>query len=422
MPLQILGINHTTAPVDIRGRLVIPESRLAGALASLTSVGGIQAGVIISTCNRTELYCETEFEEVQPLTTWFAEYHDLRSRSIDNFIYSYRQENAIRHVLRVASGLDSMILGEPQILGQLKNAYQAAIDHQSLGTHLDRLFQHTFSVAKQIRSKTSIGCSPVSVAYAAVTLARQIFANLEEQTTLLIGAGETIELAARHLHNNEHGRMIIANRSHERARYLARQFDAFAIELSEIESHLAEVDIVISSTASEEPIITLEQARQAIRSRRHRPMLMVDIAVPRDIDPAIETLEDVYLYSVDDMQGIIRENIKSREAAAEEAQSIIDEHVSRFMGWIRARDAVPIIRGIRNRAETLKSEAIVKAQRQLSLGKAPEDVINELAHNLTNRLIHNPCTRLHEAGFHQQENIIETARYLFHLDDGSDKS
>lgn len=411
-----------TAPVDMRERLVIPDSRLAAALNSLIAVEGIEAGVIISTCNRTELYCETEFEEIQPLTAWFAQYHDLTSRSIDGFVYSYRQESAVRHVLRVASGLDSMVLGEPQILGQIKNAYQAATDHHSLGIHLDRLFQHTFAVAKQIRSSTAIGCSPVSVAYAAVTLARQIFASLEEQTTLLIGAGETIELAARHLHNSGHGRMIIANRSYERAHHLARQFDAFAIELSEIELHLAEADIVISSTASEQPIITLEQARQAINARRHRPMLMVDIAVPRDIEPAIETLGDIYLYSIDDMQGIIRENIKSREAAAQEAQGIIDEHVSRFMGWIMARDAVPTIRDIRDRAETLKRETTAKAQRQLAAGKAPEDIINELAHNLTNRLIHSPCARLHEAGFHQQENIIETARHLFHLDDEVDQS
>ncbi len=419
MPLQILGINHTTAPVDIRERLVIPESRLAAALNSLTAVKGIQAGVIVSTCNRTELYCETEFEEVQPLTTWLAQYHNLASKNIDSFIYSYRQESAIRHVLRVASGLDSMILGEPQVLGQIKNAYQTAIDHHSLGIYLNRLFQHTFSAAKQIRSSTGIGCSPVSVAYAAVTLARQIFASLEKQTILLVGAGKTIELAARHLHNSGRSRMIIANRNHEHARRLARQFDAFAIELSEIERHLAEADIVISSTASEQPVITVEQARQAIDNRHHRPMLMVDIAVPRDIEPAIETLEDIYLYSIDDMQDIIRENIKSREAAAEEAQSIIDEHVNRFTGWMRARDAVPTIRGIRDRAETLKSEATAKAQKQLSTGRAPDDVINELAHNLTNRLIHAPCARLHEAGFHQQENIIETARHLFYLDDES---
>lgn len=348
-------------------------------------------------------------------------FHDLKTSDITGCIYHHEQEEAIRHILRVASGLDSMVLGEPQVLGQLKNAYQAAIDHHALGIHLDRLFQHTFSVAKQVRSETSIGSSPVSVAYAAVTLAKQIFSDMNKQTALLIGAGETNELVARHLHNHGLGKMIIANRSYDRAHQLAKQFDAYAIELSEIPSHLAEADIVISSTASDEPILTLEHARDAVKKRRHRPMLMVDIAVPRDIDPAIEQLEDIYLYSVDDMQGIIQENMKSREAAAEEAQDIIDEHVSQFMGWIRTRDAVPTIRGVRDWAEELKTEVTEKAQRQLAQGKSPDDVINQLAHNLTNKLIHQPCTRLREAGFQQEEDIIEAARHLFGLDEPTDK-
>lgn len=421
MPFQILGINHTTAPVDMRGQMVIPESRLASALTSLIAVQGVQSGVIVSTCNRTELYCETGFDGIQPLADWFARYHGLEVRSIVDFIYRYQQEEAVRHVLRVASGLDSMILGEPQVLGQLKSAYQTAVAHHSLGMYLERLFQHTFSVAKQIRSSTGISCSPVSVAYAAVTLARQIFSDPEKQTALLVGAGETIELVARHLYGSGHSRLIIANRNHEHAHYLARQFDAFAIGLAEIGAHLAEADIVISATASETPIISLEQAAEAVRHRRHRPMLMVDIAVPRDIDPAIASLEDVYLYNIDDMQGIIQENMRSREAAAEEAQGIIEEHVNRFMGWVRARDAVPTIRAIRQQADILKSEAGAKAQRQLAQGRAAEDVINELARNLTNKLIHSPCSRLHEAGFHQQDGIIETARYLFDLDHEADK-
>lgn len=421
MPLQILGINHTTAPVNIRERVVIPESRLSDALSNLKNVEGVRAGIIVSTCNRTELYCETEFEEVSPLTSWLAQYHDLESSDIEKFIYHHRQDEAIRHVLSVASGLDSMVLGEPQILGQLKNAYQAAIDNHALGIHLDRLFQHTFSVAKQVRSETSIGSSPVSVAYAAVTLSKQIFADLSEQTALLIGAGETIELVARHLHNNGLGRMIIANRSYDRAHHLAKQFDAFAIELLEIDSHLAEADIVISSTASPEPILVHAQAKQAVKKRRHRPMLMVDIAVPRDIDPRITELEDVYLYSVDDMQDIIQENMKSREAAASEARDIIDDHVIQFMGWVRTRDAVPTIRGVRDWAEGLKSEATEKAQRQIAQGKSPDEVIDQLAHNLTNKLLHNACTRLREAGYHQEENIIEAARHLFGINESSKK-
>ena len=416
MPLQILGINHKTAPVDIRERVVIPESRVTDALKNLSTQDGVLSGIIVSTCNRTELYCETEFDQPAPLVEWLAGYNDLQAKAIDKYIYHHLHEGAVHHALRVASGLDSMVLGEPQILGQLKSAYQASCDAGTLGLHLDRLFQHTFSVAKQVRSETSIGSSPVSVAYAAVTLAKQIFADMSEQTAMLIGAGETIELVARHLHNNGIGRIIVANRSYERAHNLSREFNGYAIELKEIPSHLAEADIVISSTASDEPILMREQAEQAIKQRRHRPILMVDIAVPRDIDPTIAEMEDIYLYSVDDMHDIIEENMKSREAAASEAEDIISEHVHQFMGWIRTRDAVPTIRCIRDWAEDIKKETLQKALRQLAQGKDSSDVLNQLAHNLTNKLIHNPSTRLRQAGFHQEEDIIEAARVLFDLD------
>jgi glutamyl-tRNA reductase len=416
MPLQILGINHKTAPVDIREHVVIPESRLTDALDSLKSCEGINSGIIVSTCNRTEIYSETEFDDPGPLVDWLAGYQGLERNAIKKYIYHHSQESAVQHALRVASGLDSMVLGEPQILGQLKSAYQASCDAGALGLHLDRLFQHTFSVAKQVRSETSIGSSPVSIAYAAVTLARQIFADLSEQTCLLIGAGETIELVARHLHNNAIGRIIVANRSYERAHSLAKQFNGYAIELREISSHLAEADIVISSTASDEPIVMYEETRQAVQTRRHRPILMVDIAVPRDIDPRIADLEDVYLYSVDDMHDIIQENMKSREAAASEAEDIISDHVHQFMGWIRTRDAVPTIRCIRDWAEEIKLETLQKARRQLEQGKDSGEILDQLAHNLTNKLIHSPSTRLREAGFHQEEDIIEAARILFDLD------
>ncbi|MCW8964710.1 MAG: glutamyl-tRNA reductase [Gammaproteobacteria bacterium] len=421
MPLQILGINHKTAPVDIRESVVIPESRVSDALTNLNAQEGVNAGIIVSTCNRTEVYCETEFDQPDPLVQWLATYHGLQTRALEKYIYHYEQESAVHHALRVASGLDSMVLGEPQILGQLKAAYQASCDAGTLGLHLDRLFQHTFSVAKQVRSETSIGSSPVSIAYAAVTLAKQIFSDLSEQTTLLIGAGETIELVARHLHNNGIGRIIVANRSYERAHNLAKQYDGYAIELKEIPSHLAEADIVISSTASDDPIVMYEQAKQAVKIRRHRPILMVDIAVPRDIDPKIAQLEDIYLYSVDDMHDIIQENMKSREAAASEAEDIISDHVHQFMGWIRTRDAVPTIRCIRDWAEEIKGETLKKAHRQLSQGKDTSEILDQLAHNLTNKLIHNPSSRLREAGFHQEEDIIEAARVLFNLDKQPEK-
>lgn len=421
MPLQILGLNHTTAPLDIRERVVIPESGMTDALTSVNSLPGIMATIIVSTCNRTEVYCETTFDQPTALAEWLCGYNNLPMCTIESCLYSYQQEDAIRHVLRVASGLDSMVLGEPQILGQLKNAYQASYNAGALGVHLDRLFQHTFSVAKQVRSQTSIGASPVSVAYAAVTLSKQIFSDLSAQTALLIGAGNTIELVARHLHNNRIGRLIVANRSYTRAHDLARQFNGYAIELKEIPSHLAEADIVIASTASDEPIIVVGQARQAIKARRHRPMLMVDIAVPRDIDPAIADLDDVYLYSVDDMHGIIQENMQSREAAAAEAEDIINDHVQQFMGWVRARDAVPTIRHIREWAEETKVSALQKARQQLAQGKDSDATLEQLAHNLTNKLIHKPSANLRKAGFHQENDIIRAARILFGLDDAEDE-
>ncbi|TNF99377.1 MAG: glutamyl-tRNA reductase [Gammaproteobacteria bacterium] len=419
MPLLTLGINHNTAPVDVRENVVIPASRLSDALMNLQSSDNVEAGVIISTCNRTELYCETSNGEPDSLTNWLAGFQGLNPDSISKHTYHFTQEETVRHILRVASGLDSMILGEPQILGQLKSAYQAAKDAGSLGIYLDRLFQHTFSVAKQVRSETSIGSSPVSVAYAAVTLAKQIFSELEGQTALLVGAGETIELVARHLHNNGIGRMIVANRSYERAHHLAKQFDAFAIELTEIDSHLAEADVVISSTASEEPIVKYDHAEAAVKKRRRRPILMVDIAVPRDIEPKIAELEDIYLYTVDDLEDIIKENLKSRQSAAEEAEDIINEHVSHFMGWMNIRDVVPTICQVRDHANDLKEEVLNKARRQLARGISADEVMEQLARNLTNKLIHQPCTRLREAGFHQEEEVVESARKLFGVDENT---
>jgi glutamyl-tRNA reductase len=413
MPLLTLGINHNTAPVDVRENVVIPESRLSDALANLKSNDNVEAGVIVSTCNRTELYCQTINTEPESLANWLADFQGLKPDSISKYTYHFSQEEAVRHILRVASGLDSLILGEPQVLGQLKNAYQAAKTAGSLGIYLDRLFQHTFSVAKQVRSETNIGSSPVSVAYAAVTLAKQIFSSLEGQTALLIGAGETIELVARHLHNNDVGRMIIANRSFDRAHHLAKQFDAYAIELTEIQSHITEADLVISSTASEEPIVKYEQAKAAVKARRRRPILMVDIAVPRDIEAKIGELEDIYLYTVDDLEDIIQENIKSRQSAAAEAEDIISEHVSIFMGWMNVRDVVPTICQVREHANDLKEEVLLKARKQLARGISAEDVMEQMARNLTNKLIHQPCTRLREAGFHQEEEVVESARKLF---------
>lgn len=423
MSLFILGINHTTAPVEIRERVAFAPERLASALDEVIKVPGIGEVAILSTCNRTELYCcqEPELETAQAgethnrIINWLANYHQLNQEDLQDYIYIHPDHESIRHILRVATGLDSLILGEPQILGQLKDAYHKASQTGTLGTLLDRLFQHTFSVAKQVRTDTKIGASPVSVAFAAVSLSKQIFGDLKEQTALLIGAGETIELAARHLHDNKIGRMIIANRTIEHAHNLALEFDAYAIALSELPSHLAEADIIISSTASPEPILNKQDVQQALKSRKHQPMFMVDIAVPRDIEPDVSELEDVYLYTVDDLQNVISDNLKSREKAAIQAEEIIDMQVKHFIAWMKSLNAVQTIREFRQQAETSRDEVLQKARHQLEQGVSSEEVLQFLAHTLTNKLIHNPSANLKLAGSEGRMELIRAMRELYDL-------
>jgi glutamyl-tRNA reductase len=305
-----------------------------------------------------------------------------------------------------------MVLGEPQILGQVKNAFHTAQQNGAIKKLLGRLFQHTFSVAKQIRTDTAIGCSPVSVAFAAVNLARQIFADLSQQTALLIGAGETIELAARHLCQNNIGRILVANRTLERAHNLAIEFNGYAIALTELTTHLAEADIVISSTASPLPILGKGAVESALKKRKHRPMFMVDIAVPRDIEAEVADLQDVYLYTVDDLEDVIQENQRSREEAAKQAQEIIDMQTREFSGWLRSLDAVDVILDFRSRAETMRDEVLERALRMINNDKPPEAALRYLAHTLTNKLLHAPSSNLRQAGYEGQSEILEAANTL----------
>ncbi len=351
MALVVLGLNHTTAPVGMRERITFGPDIVVAALRSLVSLPGIGEGVILSTCNRTELYCTGDSQGVGQLRRWIGEFHGIAAEDINRFLYEHRGQSAVDHLLAVASGLDSLVLGEPQILGQVKNAYQTACDAGTAHKILCRLFQHSFATAKQVRTDTAIGNSPISVAFAAVSLARQIFTDLGEQTAMLIGAGETIELAARHLHQHGIGRMIVANRTVERAHELASEFKGYAIGLTEIPSHLAESDIVIASTASPLPVLGKGTVESALKKRRHRPIFMVDIAVPRDIEPEVGELSDVYLYTVDDLDEVIRENMQSRREAAQQAREIIDLQSVEFMGWLRSLDAVSLIQDYRRHAE-----------------------------------------------------------------------
>ncbi|GAB0148674.1 MULTISPECIES: glutamyl-tRNA reductase [Marichromatium] len=416
MKLLVLGLNHKTAPVDIRERLAFGPDIIAGALRDLTGCQDVSEGVILSTCNRTELYCAIEDGAELSVRHWLSQFHGIELERIDPFIYAYAERDAVTHLLRVSSGLDSLVLGEPQILGQVKNAYQTAKDCGATGKLLGRLFQHTFSVAKTVRTETAIGSNPVSVAFAAVNLARQIFSDLSQQTALLIGAGETIELAARHLHNNGIGRIIVANRTVERAHELAAQFDGFAIALTEIAGHLADADIVIASTASPLPVLGKGTVERALKKRKHRPMFMVDIAVPRDIEPEIADLNDVYLYTIDDLKEVIDENLRSRQAAAEQAEEIIAFHTEEFLAWLRSLDAAGLIQDYRLRGEALRDEVLARALRQLDAGKPPAEIVKFLAHTLTNKLLHAPSSRLRQAARDGDAEILEAANELFQLD------
>jgi glutamyl-tRNA reductase len=413
MSLFALGINHKTAPVEIREQVSIGPERVAGALQDLVAGSAVREAAILSTCNRTELYCGLNGDDGNLAVNWFRDYHHLSREDVRPYLYTYETQPTVRHVLRVASGLDSMVLGEPQILGQVKDAYRRAQQAGTIGKLLGRLFQHTFSVAKQVRTDTEIGSSPVSVAFAAVRLAQQIFDDLGEQTALLIGAGETIELAARHLHENQIGRMIVANRTLANAQRLAGEFEAYAIALSDLPAHLAEADIVISSTASKRPILDRDGVREAVRVRRHKPVLMVDIAVPRDIDPVVSELEDVYLYTVDDLQEVIAENRRSRQQAAAQAEEIIETEVSHFMGWLRAQEAVSTIRAYREAAAAAREEVLERAARFLARGGDPEEALQYLAHTLTNKLLHQPCVQMRQAGYQGRHDILEAAREVF---------
>jgi glutamyl-tRNA reductase len=423
MTILTLGLNHKTAPVDIRERLSFGPDVIVGALRTMTEQTPASEAVILSTCNRTELYCAADEREGEThLRNWLGRFHGIEPQLFAPHLYVHHDRDSVRHLLRVASGLDSMVLGEPQILGQVKAAFQTACDSGSAGRMLGRLFQHTFSVAKQVRTDTAIGSSPVSVAFAAVSLARQIFSDLTKQTALLIGAGETVELAARHLHQHGIGRIIVANRTVERAHSVAAQFDGYAISLTELANHLPEADIVIASTASPLPVLGKGVVERALKKRRHRPMFLVDIAVPRDIEPEVGQLSDVYLYTVDDLQGVVDEGMRSRQHASEQAMEIVDLHTEEFMAWMRSLDALSLIQDYRSRAEHTRDAMVERAQRQLAAGKPADEVICQLAHTLTNKLLHSPSVRLRRAGREGQSDLLRAANELFQLRQEQDAS
>ena len=422
MAFLALGINHKTASVAVRERVAFTPEQLVEALQQLCTLTSSREAAILSTCNRSELYIEQETLEVEQVLRWLADYHQLSLDELRACAYVHEDDGAVRHMMRVASGLDSMVLGEPQIFGQLKSAYAVAREAGTIGPLLGRLFQAAFSTAKQVRTDTAIGENPVSVAFAAVSLAKQIFSDLHRSQALLIGAGETISLVARHLHDQGVKRIVVANRTLERASQLAEQFGAHAVLLSEIPDELVNSDIVISSTASQLPILGKGAVERALKLRKHKPIFMVDIAVPRDIEPEVGELDDIYLYSVDDLHEVIEENLKSRQGAAQLAEDMVLGGAGDFMLRLRELAAVDVLKSYRQQAERLRDDELAKAQRMLVNGSAAEDVLLQLARGLTNKLLHAPSVQLKKMSAAGRLDALAMAQELFALNEGADKN
>jgi glutamyl-tRNA reductase len=415
MPFFTLGISHLTAPVVVRERMSFSPEQIPASLRAIKAMPGVDEALILSTCNRTEIYAELSGDAGAVVAQWLAMERSADDPGVQSRFYIHEGDAALQHLFRVACGLDSQILGEPQILGQIKEAYELARTGDAAGNRLHRMFQYAFAVAKQVRTDTHIGENPVSVAYAAVRLARQVFARFEPLTVLLIGAGETIELAARHLHEQGTRRMVIANRTVSRARELAEQFQAYAIGLDEIPAHLGEADIVISSTGSPEPILHRGDVETAFRGRKHRPLLIMDIAVPRDVAADVAGMEDVYLFTIDDLHRAVEENLQSRRIAAREAETMIQAHVQRFNEQLRGLDAVPAIRALREHAAELREQTLEQARQRLAQGEPPEQVLRFLADTLSNRLMHAPTSQLRQAALEGREQLIRDIHTLFGL-------
>lgn len=416
MAFLALGINHKTASVAVRERVAFGPEQLVDALQQLCRVTPCQEAAILSTCNRSELYLALDEARAEAILAWLADYHGLSLDDLRACAYIHQDNDAVRHMMRVACGLDSMILGEPQILGQMKDAYATAREAGTLGPLLGRLFQATFSTAKTVRTDTRIGENPVSVAFAAVSLAKQIFSDLKRSQALLIGAGETIALVARHLHEQGVSRIVVANRTLERASVLAEEVGGQAVLLADIPEQLVHSDIVISSTASPLPILGKGAVERALKKRKHRPVFMVDIAVPRDIEPEVGELDDVYLYTVDDLHEVIAENLRSRQGAALAAEELVLSGVDEFMQRLRERDSLDLLRGYRARAEQLRDEELAKALRLLGNGTPAEDVLAQLARGLTNKLLHAPSVQLKKFSAAGRHDALAVAQELLALD------
>jgi glutamyl-tRNA reductase len=413
MQLFTFGINHQTAPLAVREQIAFNVETLDSALRDLVDNGAAKEATILSTCNRTEIYCSTSAPT--QAVDWLAAYHHLPANEIEPYIYRLPQEEAIKHAFRVASGLDSMVLGEPQILGQMKQAVRQAEQAGTLGFLLHKLFQRTFSVAKDVRTQTEIGANLVSMAAAAVKLAERIYPSISEQSILFIGAGEMIELNAVHFAARNPKHITVANRTLERAQVLARRINGHAITLNELPEQLAHHDIIITCTASPLPILGKGMVERALKARKHRPLFIVDLAVPRDVEKEVAELNDVFLYTVDDLSDVVRDGLDARQGAVKEAEVIIDSGVNDFMHWMQSREMVPTIRALRDHAERQRRAEMEKALRLLAKGESPERVLDLLSASLTNKFLHAPTQALNQAQASEREAILEAVHRIYHL-------
>src|SRR6266480_457675 len=417
MPLYALGLNHATAPVKVRERIAFQMESLGPALRDLIGCPTVKEAAILSTCNRTEVYFHGT--DAEPVMRWLEDFHRVPKASLSPYIYTLPREKAVTHAFRVASGLDSMVLGEPQILGQMKQAVRHAESAGSLGLVLNRLFQRTFAVAKDVRSQTDIGSASISMAAAAVKLAERIFPSIADQRVLLIGAGEMIELAATHFAAKKPKSITVSNRTMERGEKLATRFSAEAITLNELPERLPQFDIVVTCTASTLPIIGKGLLERVIRQRRHAPIFIVDLAVPRDVEPEASALPDVFLYSVDDLAEIVKDNLQIRREAVLQAEQMIAEQTAHFLRWLEGRSVVPTIAALSDHHDGLRAMELERARRLLAAGTPPDDVLEALARGLTNKLLHAPLSALNAAGDAERAELIASLQRVYKLPDSS---
>jgi glutamyl-tRNA reductase len=423
MSIVAVGINHKTAPVSVRERISFNPDKLSVALQELMQSVHCKEAAILSTCNRTELYLVQDGNMIltqERVLRWLEQHHNVPASILTPSLYWHTDQFAVNHIMRVACGLDSLVLGEPQILGQMKQAYSQAKAAGSMAMIMERLFQRAFGVAKQVRTETDIGTSAVSVAFAAVNLAKHIFANLEQANVLLVGAGETIELVAKHLYENKVGHITVANRTISRAELMAKRIGAKSITLAQIPEEMVDADIVITSTGSTLPLIGKGMVEHALSKRKHRPVFMVDLAIPRDVEEQVADLDDVFLYTVDDLQSIIAKNMENRRQAAVEAETIVSSKSIDFMSWLRGLNTQDTVISYRNQCIVERDLLIEKALQQLGADKSAESVVAELATKLTNKFMHAPTSAIQTAAQGGELDKIVYLRDIFSLDKHAD--